>query len=181
MAIRRGRVDDIPAFEYLDKLCFPQTIRYSRFDFIYYFFKKNVFTLVSEKDRQLNAFLIADLKSATEGHIISIDVHPDLRRSGLGRKLMAEAEKIFTDMGIEHVILEVHESNVIAQMFYSELGYKMKQKLNKYYHSGHGMQMVKDIMPIPVEVPEAKVIRTSTEPVSSDPRQKTLASFELSN
>lgn len=145
MAIRKGSVEDIPAFEFIDKLCFPQSLRYSRFDFIYYFFKKNVVTFVIEEEKKVQGFIIADVKSPEVGHVISIDIHPFWRRSGLGSDLMAEVEGFFREMGIRKVILEVHESNVIAQMFYSNLGYRITQKLYNYYHSGHGMLMSKVI------------------------------------
>jgi ribosomal protein S18 acetylase RimI-like enzyme len=123
MAIRKGQIEDIPKFESLDRLCFPDSVRYSRFDFLYYFFKKDVFTIVSENGRKIHAFLIADLKTSEVGHIISIDIHPSFRRAGLGTKLMAEAERIFNELGVKKIVLEVHEDNVIAQLFYSNLGY----------------------------------------------------------
>jgi ribosomal-protein-alanine N-acetyltransferase len=176
MAVRKGRIDDIPAFEYLDKLCFPQTIRYSRFDFLYYFFKKNVMTLVLEDERKVYGFLIADLKSPTEGHIVTIDVHPTYRRNGLGRQLMIEAERIFIDLGLQKVDLEVHESNVIAQIFYSKLGYRLEKKLFKFYHSGHGLRMVK-LLQQDQPIKEELEVAESAEAGDAEEQKSTLASF----
>jgi ribosomal protein S18 acetylase RimI-like enzyme len=181
MAIRKGRVDDIPAFEYIDKLCFPKTIRYSRFDFLYYFFKKNVFTLVFEEDGRAQAFLIADLKSPTDGHIISIDVHPSFRRSGLGRKLMDEAERIFDELGIDQVSLEVHESNVIAQLFYTDMGYRLERKLFNYYHSGHGLRMAKSLKATKKETGAVKVEKGGEPEAEVDEKvtQTTLTTYQM--
>ncbi|UCH88706.1 MAG: GNAT family N-acetyltransferase [Thermoplasmata archaeon] len=179
MAIRKGRVEDIPAFEYIDKLCFPQTIRYSRFDFIYYFFKNNVFTLVCEEGRRIQAFMIADVKSTEEGHIISIDVHPNYRRKGLGRNLMDEAEKIFMKLGIQRVTLEVHESNVLAQLFYSDMGYRLEKKLYNYYHSGHGLQMSKMLVAVkPEEKEEVEPIVVEAKSEQAQ-KQMTLERYQL--
>jgi ribosomal-protein-alanine N-acetyltransferase len=145
MNIRKGTVEDIPAFEYLDNLCFPETMRYSRFDFIYYFFRSNVFTLVAEDDEGIHAFLIADIKSPNEGHIATIDVHPSFRRQGLGKALMDRSETIFKEAGAPRIVLEVHENNVAAQLFYSELGFRIDRRLEKYYYSGNGMRLAKKI------------------------------------
>lgn len=145
MVIRKGSIEDIPAFEYIDDLCFPQWMRYSRYDFVYYFFKKNVFVLVSEDDEGVHGFIIADIRSVDDGHIITIDVHPDHRRKKLGTYLMAEVEVIFREQGVKKAILEVHRDNLPAQLFYSNLGYRIEKQLDNYYHSGHGLKLAKKL------------------------------------
>jgi ribosomal-protein-alanine N-acetyltransferase len=145
MDIRKGKVEDIPAFEYLDNLCFPKTTRYSRFDFIYYFFRNNAFSIVAEDDEGIHAFLIADIKPPNDGHIVTIDVHPSYRRKGLGKALMNESEKNFKEAGAPRIVLEVHENNVAAQLFYSNLGYRIDRRLDNYYYSGNGLRLAKMI------------------------------------
>ena len=145
MDIRKGNIEDIPSFEYLDNLCFPQTLRYSRYDFIYYFFRKSVFSLVAEDAEGIHAFLIADIRPPDDGHIATIDVHPSYRRRGLGKSLMDESEKIFKDVGVPRIVLEVHENNVPAQLFYSDIGFRIDRRLENYYYTGNGMRLAKKI------------------------------------
>jgi ribosomal-protein-alanine N-acetyltransferase len=145
MDIRRGKVEDIPAFEYLDNLCFPRILRYNRFDFIYYFFRNNVFSLVAEDDEGVHAFLIADIKPPNDGHIVTIDVHPTYRRQGLGKALMDKSERIFKETESPRIVLEVHENNIPAQLFYSNLGFRIEQRLDNYYYSGNGLRLAKKI------------------------------------
>jgi len=145
MDIRKGTLEDIPAFEYLDNLCFPATFRYNRFDFLYYFFRSNVFSLVAEDLDGISGFLIADTKPPNDGHIVTIDVHPQYRKKGVGKALMHESEKIFRNAGAPKILLEVHEDNMIAQIFYSKLGFKIDKRLDNYYFSGNGLRLVKKL------------------------------------
>ena len=145
MNIRKGRIEDIPTFEYLDDLCFPSWMRYSRYDFVYYFFKKDIFVLVAEDEDGIHGFIIADLRTPEVGHIITIDIHPDYRRMKLGTDLIAEVEDIFRELGMKKVILEVHQDNLPAQLFYSNIGYRIEKQLKNYYHSGHGILLGKSL------------------------------------
>ncbi len=61
-----------------------------------------------------------------EGHrgwINYLAVHPDHRRGGLGRLLMAAAEKRLVDLGCPKVNLQVRASNLAAVEFYRRIGY----------------------------------------------------------
>ena len=68
-----------------------------------------------------------------DGHIISMAVTPERRRTGVGTCLVKEA--------IDHcrgksLRLEVRVSNVGAQKFYQSLGFFVKARIGRYYQDG---------------------------------------------
>jgi ribosomal protein S18 acetylase RimI-like enzyme len=79
-------------------------------------------------------FLVAERKSRIvgtvmvgyEGHrgwINYLAVEPALQRAGVGRALMAEAEKILRAAGCPKINLQVRRSNAAAAAFYAQLGF----------------------------------------------------------
>jgi len=50
-------------------------------------------------------------------------VRPDLQGSGLGRTLMAEFERLLTDLGCPKLNLQVRAGNEQVLGFYASLGY----------------------------------------------------------
>ncbi|MCD6323911.1 MAG: ribosomal protein S18-alanine N-acetyltransferase [Desulfurococcales archaeon] len=71
------------------------------------------------------------------GHIVSIAVHPDYRRRGLGTKLMSEAERRLKEVyGVKEIYLEVRVSNEPAIKLYEKLGYEKVRRVKYYYLDG---------------------------------------------
>jgi len=68
-----------------------------------------------------------------EAHITNIAVHPDLRRSGIGDKLLRHMYKFCADHNIIGITLEVRENNLVAQNFYKNLGFSVEGRRKKYY------------------------------------------------
>jgi ribosomal protein S18 acetylase RimI-like enzyme len=78
--------------------------------------------LVLEEDSRL----IGAVMVGYEGHrgwINYLAVHPDHRRRGLGRLLMAAAEQRLAELGCPKVNLQVRAANVGAVEFYRRIGY----------------------------------------------------------
>jgi len=67
---------------------------------------------------------------AKDGHIISIAVHPDRRRQGIGKTLVG---RVITAPGVKRVWGEVRRSNAGAQAFYRSLGFAIVGKIANYY------------------------------------------------
>ncbi len=65
-----------------------------------------------------------------EGHIISIAVHPQHRRKGIGRKLI---QKAMEDPPQKELWAEVRRSNRGAQAFYFKMGFKVTGMVPNYY------------------------------------------------
>jgi ribosomal-protein-alanine N-acetyltransferase len=68
------------------------------------------------------------------GHIITIDILPEARRSGLGTELMALAEKRLAESGCRRISLEVAVDNTGAIAFYQRHGYSIARVIPRYYN-----------------------------------------------
>ena len=73
------------------------------------------------------------------GHILAIAVHPAERRKSIGKRLVAESLKALRSRGVKTVRLEVRRSNVEAQRFYEELGFKYSYAIKGYYDDEDGL------------------------------------------
>jgi ribosomal protein S18 acetylase RimI-like enzyme len=65
-----------------------------------------------------------------DGHIISIAVHPQHRRKGIGRKLL---QKAMQAPHLKKVWAEVRRSNQGAQAFYFNMGFQITGMVPNYY------------------------------------------------
>lgn len=78
----------------------------------------------------LDSALVATVMAGYEGHrgwINNLAVKPELRRQGLDRRLMAEAEARLTAAGCPKVNLQVRNSNAGALAFYERIGYSTEE------------------------------------------------------
>jgi ribosomal-protein-alanine N-acetyltransferase len=78
----------------------------------------------------------ASVLRGSEGHIISIAVHPNYRGIGIGERLLRENVKQLKDLGAKRVILEVKVDNIQALNLYRKLGFKIVKTLKNYYWDG---------------------------------------------
>jgi ribosomal protein S18 acetylase RimI-like enzyme len=58
------------------------------------------------------------------GWVYYLAVHPDRRRSGLGRQLMQASEQWLRDRGVPKVNLMVRTANTAVVAFYESIGYE---------------------------------------------------------
>ena len=68
-----------------------------------------------------------------EGEICNVAVQENVRRQGVARHLLMEAEKLALKQGIEDFFLEVRESNISARRLYETLGYRQISIRKNYY------------------------------------------------
>ena len=68
-----------------------------------------------------------------EIEIIGIGVSPGSRRNKIATELMDELVNYFEKSEYKKIILEVRESNAIAQRLYKKYGFKQISKRKKYY------------------------------------------------
>src|SRR5258708_24129597 len=102
----------------MDQECFEPGIAYSRTELKAYLRNRQSFTVVGHdgKDGGIAGFIVAH--SAPPGHIITIDVLPTLRRSGVGSLLLRAAEDRLRASGSKAVGLETAVDNIFALSFY---------------------------------------------------------------
>ncbi len=65
-----------------------------------------------------------------EGHIISIAVHPQHRRRGIGKELL---QRVMITPHLKKVWAEVRRSNQGAQVFYFHMGFQVTGVVPNYY------------------------------------------------
>lgn len=73
-----------------------------------------------------------------EVHIMQIAVDPELRRAGLGRRLMQYEIQRKREAGMASMHLEVRASNRGAQRLYTSLGFEIVGQRNGYYAPREG-------------------------------------------
>ncbi len=131
----------------IDQECFPPGIAYSRLELMHYLRRRGAFAIVAEQNAgsgntQAAGFLVAECQGVRRrpaeavrhvGHIITLDVRERARRSGIGSRLMDEAERRLKAMGCEIVCLETAVNNLPAISFYKRRGYAVLRTIPHYY------------------------------------------------
>jgi [ribosomal protein S18]-alanine N-acetyltransferase len=139
-AIRDFQPQDFDTLWRIDQECFPPGIAYSRPELKSYVRHGNSFTLVAYEDAHdgnehaIAGFIVAH--SAPTGHIITIDVLPAARRSGVGSMLLRAAEDRLQAAGSMAVGLETAVDNISALSFYKRHGYNVIRTWPRYYATG---------------------------------------------
>ena len=95
--------------------------------------------LLAELDSELVGYVVADwMPNAGRdfGHIKDLAVHPDARRSGLGRLLLRQAVSRLLIEGVSRIKLEVRAGNTAAQRLYTQEGFEAVRQIPRYYSDG---------------------------------------------
>ncbi|RLG37071.1 ribosomal-protein-alanine N-acetyltransferase [Methanosarcinales archaeon] len=124
--IRRFERRDLDDIMEIEKKAFPKT-PYSRFTFMFYAFAlpRNFLVCEDEERKRVVGYIIFH----DDGHVVSVAVHPSMRRKGIGRALMNEVLKRTGGKAV----VEVRESNETAIKFYKKLGFTFKTRIPNYY------------------------------------------------
>jgi ribosomal-protein-alanine N-acetyltransferase len=117
----------------LDQMCFVDGIAYSREDLSYFLSEKSGFTIVGERESEIQGFIVIQRDKKKSGHVITIDVHENARRGGLGTQLMDAAESRLRSTKCDSVLLEVAVDNLPAISFYKRRGYSVLKTIPRYY------------------------------------------------
>jgi ribosomal-protein-alanine N-acetyltransferase len=73
---------------------------------------------------------------ADEAHLLNIMVRPDLRRAGLGRRMMQETFALALARGARYMILDVDPQNVPALALYRQTGFSVLERRAQAYPRG---------------------------------------------
>ena len=134
--LRDFKPEDFETLWRIDQECFPPGIAYSRQELKIYMRRREAFTLVAanREDHKIAGFIVAC--GCPTGHIITIDVLPTARRSGLGSLLLRHAEERLRKTGSKAVGLETAVDNTVALSFYKRHGYNVIHTSPRYYSNG---------------------------------------------
>jgi [ribosomal protein S18]-alanine N-acetyltransferase len=139
--LRDYRPHDFRRLWEIDQQCFAPGIAYSQRELAHYVGMRGAFVIVAENDgganqdaqRRIVGFLVAQKQTRGAGHIVTIDVLPEVRRAGLGSLLMAECEQRLRRAGCSVIYLETAVDNDIALRFYHRHGYSVLKTIPRYY------------------------------------------------
>lgn len=123
--------------ENLHKLCFPHK-PWTADDFAD--LKKSGCEIIASQ----NGFIVYRA-TLDEAEIITVGVHPDARRTGIGIALLGVMEADLKKQGVKHIFLEVAADNMPAQKMYEQCGYVVVGRRPKYYDGIDAIMMRKDI------------------------------------
>ncbi|HEV3317575.1 MAG TPA: N-acetyltransferase [Candidatus Angelobacter sp.] len=155
LTLRKYRPQDFERLLKIDTACFAEGIAYSEEEMRYFLRQPSSIKLVGERATQggkgdekgedkkddegeICGFIIADhfrprRSRQPMGRIITIDVLPEARRSGLGGRLLDAVEDELKNLGCGHVSLETAVDNLAALRFYKKHGYTGLKILPRYY------------------------------------------------
>jgi [ribosomal protein S18]-alanine N-acetyltransferase len=127
---------DIDALFALDQICFRQGIAYSKAELQYFLFHPRAISVIAENEGGIAGFAIVELlleNGRRIGHIVTIDVSPELRRQGVGRQLMDELFDFCRKAKAVLLRLEVAVDNDSALAFYRRLGFAETGRIRGFY------------------------------------------------
>lgn len=137
--IRPYEAQDFAKLFKLDQACFPPGIAYSKWSLQYFLNLPAADCLVAEENKpfetqgkQIVGFILAEANPPL-AHIITLDVAPGQRRTGLGTKLLCEMEKHLRYHEVRSVLLETAVDNETGIAFWEHHGYRTEAVLKKYY------------------------------------------------
>jgi [ribosomal protein S18]-alanine N-acetyltransferase len=148
LVVREYRPEDFEALWRIDQACFAPGVSYSRPELAYHINRKPAVSLVAELAGKPAGFVIAVRERNHQGHIITIDVLAEARRSGVGSRLMAAAEERLRALGSTAVFLETAVDNDGALAFYKRHGYTIVNAIPRYYLNRiDALVLAKDLSP----------------------------------
>ena len=119
----------------MDQECFPPGVSYSKQELRDFIRHRGSFTLVAtNENEELQGFIVAYCRRL--GHVITIDVGPRARRSGVGSLLLRNAEDRMRVAGCTVIGLETAVDNATALAFYKRHGYSVIRTWPRYYSNG---------------------------------------------
>ena len=123
----------------LELSCFEGELAYSRRQLQYLVFSANSTTLVEEVKGVIRGFILVLYRAGSSvAGIETINVDPQYRKQGVGRRLLVAAEDNIRRRNIRRIRLEVSVTNRAAIALYEAAGFHSTAVLKNYYHFLHG-------------------------------------------
>jgi ribosomal-protein-alanine N-acetyltransferase len=129
--IRRFSFPDLNRILQIEHQAFPKSpYDWATFINLYYLHPENFLVYVETNQDQKKDEILGYIIFSQRGHIISVAVHPQHRRRGIGEKLL---EMILKPPHPNKVWAEVRKSNQGARAFYANMGFQIKGIVPNYY------------------------------------------------
>ena len=105
---------------------------WSEEDFIRCLRQRNCIGMVAEADDQIVGFMVYELHK-NRLQVVNFSVHPSFHRRGIGSQLIEKLIGKLSSQRRNRIMLEVRETNVPAQLFFRELGFRATAVLREFY------------------------------------------------
>jgi ribosomal-protein-alanine N-acetyltransferase len=97
---------------------------------LHYLYPKTFLVYISKTLDREEGQILGYIVFSPDGHIISIAVHPQYRRIGIGKELL---QMVFHTARDKKIWAEVRKSNQGAQAFYLQMGFQITGVVPNYY------------------------------------------------
>ncbi len=101
-------------------------------DFIRCLRQRNCIGMVAEQGERVVGFMIYELHK-TRLHILNFAVANNMRMRGIGRQMAEKLEGKLSSQRRTRITLEVRETNLVAQLFFKQVGFRATNVLRSYY------------------------------------------------
>jgi [ribosomal protein S18]-alanine N-acetyltransferase len=101
-------------------------------DFLRCLRQRNCIGMVAEQGEKVVGFMIYELHK-NKLHILNFAVHPGCRRFGVGAQMVAKLISKLSSHRRTRITLEVRETNLDAQLFFRQQGFKALRVLRAFY------------------------------------------------
>jgi len=101
-------------------------------DFIRCLRHRNCIGMVAEHDERVVGFMIYELHK-NRLHILNFAVHPEFRRRGVARGMVRKLIGKLSPQRRNRILLEIRETNLAAQLFFRETGFRAISVLREFY------------------------------------------------
>lgn len=129
--IRPFTFSDLDRILQIELQSFPKSpYDWATFINLHYLYSETFLVYVDPTHDRQKGQILGYIVFTKEGHIISIAVHPQQRRRGIGRELLQRA---MNTPYLKKVWAEVRRSNQGAQAFYLRMGFRITGEVPNYY------------------------------------------------
>lgn len=101
-------------------------------DFIRCLRQRNCIGMVAEHGERVVGFMIYELHK-TRLHILNFAVAADMRRRGIGTQMASKLVSKLSSQRRARITLEVRETNLAAQLFFKQSGFRATNVLRAFY------------------------------------------------
>ncbi|MBC8352477.1 MAG: ribosomal protein S18-alanine N-acetyltransferase [Planctomycetes bacterium] len=105
---------------------------WSEEDFIRCLRQRNCIGMVAEFEEQVVGFMIYELHK-TRLHVLNFAVNPNFRRRAVGQAMMGKLVSKLSHQRRNRILLEVRETNLAAQLFFRNIGFRAVSVLRDFY------------------------------------------------
>ena len=105
---------------------------WSEDDFVRCLRQRNCIGMVAEMDDQVVGFMIYELHK-NRLHILNFAVADRYRRLGIGTQMVSKLAGKLSDQRRSRILLEIRETNLPAQLFFRESGFRAVSVLKEFY------------------------------------------------